>query len=711
MEEEMWAHIPIKDEEEAILSYDASATNVNEYDDRCRRRGCLLNNWILIDIFSNFIMRPTSKSMMNRNPWTFNKFLLIFKILQRGENSRLVSLNEMDMWEQLHDLRSGFKTATIAKDVSNYIGKFVESDERNFLGLWRNYLRVCVTLNVKKLLKRRMKLRNTEGVELWTNFKYEHLPTFCFICGIVGHSEKFCPCRFEVGEGQLVKPYGDSMRVKLQRKNHMIGAKWIKQFMVAMEDDPTESNATSPASEHRPISTMNGVLPGATFTSLMMVEGHGSTWWEDRVFKDGGGLIWQVVMGLMTWVMWRFKSRLQVERVRVILGFEGMVVVDVHGKSGGIALLWKIEEEVSLLGFSEAYIEVKVSTKGMNEWRFTTKLHNLEISTLDHAPIFMELFPTAGYHFAKRFRFENTWLREPLCYQVIKDSWEFCGDDENTDKVLFCGQHPALVNKSVGCLLQMEARAWDEDVETSNNSTAAERSHRSDLPTRFKDVMYLLMSSGNIAAEAVYHALVECEFAKAAWNQSLMDIGSGSVTFSSWLVFLFSNGRVCEMEEAAVVSWAIWRARNEFVWQKKSWAVSNILALAKNMLDHYKCAQERKGLSLSPLNDGGRHSKHWTALMLRKIKVNVDGALFDQEGRFGVGCVAWDHHGNMLEAFTKRKIGRVQLEIAEIIGIKEVLSWIAYHPWDHVWLETDSLVCVQSIKSNFSMSSQFGLLV
>ncbi|KAM6555748.1 hypothetical protein CsatB_002767 [Cannabis sativa] len=59
------------------------------------------------------------------------------------------------------------------------------------------------------------------------------------------------------------------------------------------------------------------------------------------------------------------------------------------------------------------------------------------------------------------------------------------------------------------------------------------------------------------------------------------------------------------MEEAAMVSWVIWCARNDFVWQKKSWLASNIVTSARNVLDQYKFAQERKGLSLSPLNDGG----------------------------------------------------------------------------------------------------------
>ncbi|XP_060965675.1 uncharacterized protein LOC133034580 [Cannabis sativa] len=93
------------------------------------------------------------------------------------------------------------------------------------------------------------------------------------------------------------------------------------------------------------------------------------------------------------------------------------------------------------------------------------------------------------------------------------------------------------------------------------------------------------------------------------------------------------------------------------------------------------------------------------------IKVNVNGDLFEQEGRFGMGCVARNRHGAIVEAFKKGKIGCVQLEIAEIIGIKEALSWIATHSWNRVIMETDSLVCVQAIHSGIFMPSQFGLII
>ncbi|XP_060969475.1 uncharacterized protein LOC115713156 [Cannabis sativa] len=246
---------------------------------------------------------------------------------------------------------------------------------------------------------------------------------------------------------------------------------------------------------------------------------------------------------------------------------------------------------------------------------------------------------------------------------ILNDFW--LPHDSNSYVV---SRHPALVNKSVSCLFQVGTRAWDEDVVRG-------------------------------LTETIQHTLVECSVAKAAWHRSIVEVGAGAATFSSWLLGIFTRGHGVEMEEAVMVSWATWRARNDFVWQKKSWLASNIVTSARILLYQYKFTQERKGLSLSPLNDEGRNYERWIAPVLNKIKVNVDGALFEQEGRFGMGCVARDHHRTMVEAFTKGKVGYVQPEIAEIVGIKEALIWIATHPSDNVVLETDSLMCVQAVQS------------
>lgn len=65
----------------------------------------------------------------------------------------------------------------VVKDIGNhigkYIGKYVESDVNNFVGVWKDYLRVRVSVALDAPLKRRMKLKKSENDWCWVKFRYE----------------------------------------------------------------------------------------------------------------------------------------------------------------------------------------------------------------------------------------------------------------------------------------------------------------------------------------------------------------------------------------------------------------------------------------------------------------------------------------------------------------------------------------------------------
>ncbi|KAF4364678.1 hypothetical protein G4B88_028601 [Cannabis sativa] len=73
-----------------------------------------------------------------------------------------------------------------------------------------------------------MKLCKENGDWIWANFQYEYLPTFCFVCGIIGHSERFCPKRFDQPLELVNKPYGIGMKAQMKKKSYLIGAQWLR---------------------------------------------------------------------------------------------------------------------------------------------------------------------------------------------------------------------------------------------------------------------------------------------------------------------------------------------------------------------------------------------------------------------------------------------------------------------------------------------------
>ncbi|KAM6562707.1 hypothetical protein CsatB_022705 [Cannabis sativa] len=119
-------------------------------------------------------------------------------------------------------------------------------------------------------------------------------------------------------------------------------------------------------------------------------------------------------------------------------------------------------------------------------------------------------------------------------------------------------------------------------------------------------------------------------------------------SFGNWLqeVFLkLDEDQVCR---AAMLCWALWKARNATVWNKKVSSHTEILALACTTLDHWRKAQDNTCLSSLFFENKGDGAELWTKPESNNIKVNIDAALFTQENSYGFGIVARDSQGKNL---------------------------------------------------------------
>lgn len=65
----------------------------------------------------------------------------------------------------------------------------------------------------------------------------------------------------------------------------------------------------------------------------------------------------------------------------------------------------------------------------------------------------------------------------------------------------------------------------------------------------------------------------------------------------------------------------------------------------------------------------------------------------------------------MLEVKVGCRSGLVDPEVAEVLGLKEALSWIKVKGWGAVVIETDCYAVVQAVRSAIVMVSPFGMLV
>lgn len=64
-------------------------------------------------------------------------------------------------------------------------------------------------------------------------------------------------------------------------------------------------------------------------------------------------------------------KKVKVEKIRSLLGFEGLVVVEPRGHSGGLVFLWRFKEEAQLLSFSQNHIDLLLSPKNCPIFRLS----------------------------------------------------------------------------------------------------------------------------------------------------------------------------------------------------------------------------------------------------------------------------------------------------------------------------------------------------
>ncbi|KAM6593434.1 hypothetical protein CsatA_001137 [Cannabis sativa] len=211
--------------------------------------------------------------------------------------------------------------------------------------------------------------------------------------------------------------------------------------------------------------------------------------------------------------------------------------------------------------------------------------------------------------------------------------------------------------------------------------------------------------------ESTSHVLFGCEFARSCWNlSSVTAAGVEEHMFTSWFSDILLSSSKQQAEETAMILWRLWLARNDVLWSNKSTTALEVVRSARTNLDTWKNAQTKVFTPLLNVNfSNGR--EHWVKPIETKFKMNVDGAIFEPENRFGFGCILRNGEAKLVEAFSQSKVGRVSPEIAEVVGVKEALSWIKAKNLSDVEIETDSLVVVQAINGSVQMPSQFGLLI
>lgn len=164
----------------------------------------------------------------NGGPWSFDNALLVLNVIKTGEDPTKVALVEMDFWIQIYNLPVGYMSEAVGKQLGNFFGTFLEYDAKNNASIWREFMWLKIMVDVRKPLKRKKKICKRDKTEVIVQCKYERLEDFCFICGLLSHSEHFCKQKFE-GESPMIREWGTWLRAPPRRNAGGNRSKWLRE--------------------------------------------------------------------------------------------------------------------------------------------------------------------------------------------------------------------------------------------------------------------------------------------------------------------------------------------------------------------------------------------------------------------------------------------------------------------------------------------------
>ncbi|KAJ4832934.1 hypothetical protein Tsubulata_022974 [Turnera subulata] len=99
-------------------------------------------------------------SVVKREPWTFDKRLVLLKQVSGDEQFPSVHLNTCSFWVKIFHIPMSFRTDRHLMLIAGRLGEFGGFDERGIVG-WEHYVRVRITLNIDLPLKKEIRSRST----------------------------------------------------------------------------------------------------------------------------------------------------------------------------------------------------------------------------------------------------------------------------------------------------------------------------------------------------------------------------------------------------------------------------------------------------------------------------------------------------------------------------------------------------------------------
>lgn len=153
------------------------------------------------------------RKALEEGPWLFDNDALVMEDFDACKRIEEYEFGTIPIWVRLFNIPLGLMSRQTGEAIGKKIGEAVEVDVGEDGMAVGQFMRVNVRIRVDGPLMRGLTLdlekdekskRERKGgkeeEEDWCRFEYEFLPTFCYTCGIIGHTDRSCELKLKKGE-------------------------------------------------------------------------------------------------------------------------------------------------------------------------------------------------------------------------------------------------------------------------------------------------------------------------------------------------------------------------------------------------------------------------------------------------------------------------------------------------------------------------------
>ncbi|GMI70524.1 hypothetical protein HRI_000721700 [Hibiscus trionum] len=209
------------------------------------------------------------------------------------------------------------------------------------------------------------------------------------------------------------------------------------------------------------------------------------------------------------------------------------------------------------------------------------------------------------------------------------------------------------------------------------------------------------------AQEDIIHVLCDCHFARQVWCAlSLHEPeNTNQLSFPDWLEAMFNTNGSHKAQEIIITLYAIWHARNKFVFEGFETRVEEVITYIRSYCLDLMTLKMRLLSVRNPL------PVRWSPPSPEMVKVNVDACFHEASKLACVGLLIRDSEGYVLGS----KCAKIEFTsssfAAEALAVVHGLHFAFEMGFRRVTVESDSLTTVKKLQAKEEDKSKVNWLV